>query len=76
MREMKTFITSFFYYSKLKKYFPDYKIGRIKYAITVVRWNKSSEVSSTSEELPKWKCMYMNEPIPKERRQPDEPKTD
>ena len=76
MREIKTFITSFFYYSKLKKYFPDYKISRIKYAIMVVRWNKSSEVSSISEEIPEWKCMYMNAPIPKERRQPDEHKTD
>lgn len=35
MSEIKTFITSFFYYSKLKKYFPDYKISRIKYAIIV-----------------------------------------
>lgn len=76
MMEIKTFITSFFYYSKLKKYFPDYKIGRIKYAIMVVRWNKSSEVSSTSEKIPEWKCMYMNEPISKERRQSDEHKTD
>ena len=41
MSEIKTFITSFFYYSKLKKYFPDYKISRIKYAIIVknVGWS-------------------------------------
>ena len=65
MREIKTFITSFFY-----------KIGRIKYAIMVVRWNKSSEAYSSSEEIPEWKCMYMNESISKERRWPNEHKTD
>lgn len=70
MRTIKVFIRYLFCYSELKKWFSDYKMSRIKLAIMMTRWikNKSSETFSTSEEHPEWRCVYMNEPIPKERR--------
>lgn len=70
MRTIKVFIRYLFCYSELKKWFSDYKMSRIKLAIMMTQWikNKSSETFSTLEEHPEWRCVYMNESIPKERR--------
>ena len=74
MNTLKVFVKSFIYYSKLKKLFPSYAAGRLKYALFITRCNKkkSFEMPETLEKIPEWKCRYMVEPIYRSEGESDE----